>query len=138
MTKQGNAAPGFIEMVRAHGPITLGTARAYAAGLPAAQQSHSCCACRKCVCPSNGCCCKGKCAALSLNCGIGGCLWYACFFCVCKDSAHPGAYSCSDMKGNTYNMVKVDAEKDTWALFSENVALSPSKGDNLAVQCYCE
>ena len=135
---KGKGAPAFLDMVRAHEPITLGAARAYAAGLPPAQQKHPCCACRKCVCPTNSCCCKGKCAGLSFNCAIGGCLWYSCFLCACTDSVHPGAYSCSDMKGNTYHVVKVDAEKGTWAYFSENTALAASKGDNLQVQCFCE
>ena len=129
-------APAFLNMVRAHESITLGDARAYAAALPVDRQSHPCCACRKCVCPTSASCCKGKCAALSCNLATGACLWYGCFFCVCKDG--PGSYSCTDLKGNAYNMVKVDAERDTWALFSENAHLGASKGDKLAVQCYCE
>ena len=118
----GAEPPGFLDMVRVHGPITLGAARAYARKLDPAQQRHPCCACYKCVCPSNGCCCPGACVGLSCNVAFGGCLWY----------------SCSDLKGNEYNVVKVDAEKGTWAFFSENRAVGTYKGDNLQVGCYCE
>ena len=39
------------------------------------------------------------------------------------------------MKGNTYNMVKVDGKQDKWACFSEN-EYATNKGDDLKVNCY--
>ena len=134
-----NDAPAFLTMVRDHGPITLGEARKYAAALPPNKQKHPCCACYKCVCPTqDGVCCKGQCVSLSCNMALGGCLWYSCFLCACIDSAHPGSYSCSDMKGNDYNLVKVDADKGTWAFFSQNAVVGANNGDNQKVKCYCE
>ena len=129
--------PSFASMVRDNGPITLGAARAYARKLPANQQKHPCCACYRVRCPTNGCCCKGKCVGLSCHLTLGSCLWYCWpWMCACTDTDNPGTYSCSDLKGNTYNLVNV-LEGKKWALFTENVFMT-SKGDDLEAGCYCE
>lgn len=123
-------------MVRDNGMITLRAAKQFAATLSPEQQKHKCCACKQAVCPTGAACCKGSCIMLSPELLCGDCLWYGCWFCVCKDKANPGTYSCTDMKGNRYNMAKVDGKQDKWACFSENEYVT-AKGDDLKVYCYC-
>ena len=127
--------PGFTEMVRTAGPITLGDARKYASSLPADKKKMSCCACKKVRCSTEGCCCKGGCVALSCNLLCGRCLWYGCWYCACKHG-DDGEYNCTDLKGNFYVLVPVN-ESGTLACFTENTHIS-SKGEELKVQCYCE
>lgn len=139
--KVTTTAPDFQEMVREFGPITLGEARRYAATLPPEQQGLTNCVCYKvrfaccpgcvagCACPINCCCCVWTPASLYLLDFLTG-----LFFCVCSEGS--GQYSCSDMKGNSYHLFKVDGETGTLAWFSDNEACS--KGDNLKVSVYCE
>ena len=135
--ERADGAPSFEQMVRANGPITLGEAKQYATQLPLEQQKHPCCACYKVTCPTNGCCCKGGCVGLSCNLLLGGCLWYGCWFCACNSANNRGIFTCTDLKGNTYNVVKVDGQKAKWACFGEN-EYAKTKGDQLPVTCYCE
>ena len=98
-------------------------------------------------CPKQGCCCPGRCVGVACPLQCGDCVWTpASFcgldlcigmcFCNCADSEHPGSYSCTDLKANTYRMVLVDQEARTYAWFSENEFAS--KGDDLGVTLYCE
>ena len=133
--------PSFVEMVRDSGPITLGDARMFARNLPSNQQKHPCCACYKVRCPTNGYCCKGKCVGVSCHLAFGTFLWYCWpWMGACTDTHNPGTYSCSDMKGNTYNVVKVmEGERGKWAFFSENnLAMDPQGDDLNVVGCYFE
>jgi hypothetical protein len=131
--------PTFDTMVRENSPITLGAARAYAQKLPSDQQKHPCCACYKVRSPTNSCCCKDRCVGLSCHLKLGNCLWYCWpWMCACNDKREPSIYSCSDLKGNTYKIVKVSgSRRGKWACFTEN-ALASSKGDDLEVGCYFE
>ena len=130
-------APSFEKMVRDNGPITLGEAKQFARTLPAEQQNHKCCACKKVVCSTGHSCCPGSCVCCTTNVRFGKCLWYGQWFCACKSNANPGTFSCTDLKGNIYNLVKVDGEKDKWAWFTEN-EYTKVQGDDLKVSCYCE
>ena len=130
--------PDFKEMVRNFEPIRLGDAKEFASNLTPDQQKHPCCACFKIYCTSVSKCCPKKCCSLSCNILCPCCLWYCIpWLCACKDTKNPGEFSCTDLKGNRYELVKVDAEYETWAFFSENIYLNP-KGSDLKASLYCK
>ena len=58
------------------------------------------------------------------------------FFCNCKDEEYPGSHSCVDLKGESFSLVKVNAESGTYGWFTENKVLS-DRGDDLQVRLYC-
>jgi hypothetical protein len=121
------AAPKFLEMVREHSKdVTLGEAKAFAATLPKDKQGcfSGCYTVRSPSCPG-----VPLYFACPLN--VGCCLWYNWFFCACP-SGDAGAYSCTDNKGITYYLVKVD-DKGTLGWFSDT-----SPKDDLKVSCYCD
>lgn len=134
-------APLITEMVR-DGPMTLGAAQRLAAALPEDQKSRNISGCYKVRCAS----CPGCVAGCAVPLQCGGCVWTpASFylldlligmcFCNCADERNPGSFSCTDMKGNTYTLVKVD-ERGSLAWFSDNDACS--KGDDLRAGLFCE
>ena len=124
----------FETMVRENGPITLGDAKMYAGNLAADQQKHPCCRCYRVRCPTNSSCCPGSCVCLTCNLSLFDCIWYSCFFGVCYKGN--GEYSCLDLKGNRYTLVKVDSGNERWGLFTENV-IYDAQGDAREVSCYC-
>ena len=114
--------PSFQEMVRERGPVDLQEARRYAASLPSHQQGIGGCYKVRCTC------CPGCVAGYACPVQCGGCVWTpACFymdlciglcFCNCADPTSPGAYTCTDLKGIQYDLVKVDGESGTLAYYS--------------------
>lgn len=136
LERSGNAK--FVADVRCVSKITLGEAKAYAAGLSPVQHRFGACKCFSMKCPVGARYCAGK--LVGWTCPInwcGSCICTPCLVCMCApDAAVPGVWSCVDLKGNFYALVKVDVERDTWAWFSENQAFG-TKGDNLGVCCYC-
>jgi len=136
-----------LDSVRARDSITLGNAHAYVSTLSTDEIKVG--GCYKVYSP----CCCGKNCVVGYSCPChccGCCLWtpfcmpflplqwaISPFFCVCKDSAQPGAYSMTDMKGNTTSIVLVDGEKGTLAYFGENEYATSHK-DDLKAGCYCE
>jgi hypothetical protein len=142
--KGGNVAKddAFLCAVRSFDRVTLGEAKRYAASLPPDQQGVTGCYRVHCLCP----CCP-QCAlgfACPMQC-CGRCLWTPGFFfgldafislcfCVCKENR--GNNSCVDMKGNTYALLKVDAENDTLAWFSSNECCDDTP-DAAAASIYC-
>lgn len=134
----------FLAAVRGGGKISYGEAKAYASSL----QQKSVCGCYKITVAKGAACCGGRC--VGYTCPIpccGGCVWtpgFFCFldaliglcFCTCKDAQPDNAYSCTDMKGNFYALVRVDDEKGTLAWFSENRSLG-GKGDSMTNTCFC-
>lgn len=131
----GGAGPHFEEMVRRDGPITLGDAKAYMGSLSTDQKKHPCCGCYTVRCPASSSCCPGSCVGVTCNSSCGDYLWYCCFFGACYNN-DTGMYSCTDLKGNDYVMVKVDKENEKWAWFSENTLVN-RKGDEREVSCFC-
>jgi hypothetical protein len=121
------SAPTFDEMVRDRAKITLGEAKKYANTIPEGKRGGftGCYTVRSPSCP-------GCCLALACPLNLGCCLWYNTFMCACKDDA-PAAYSCTDGKGISYYLVKVDAEKGTLAWFSHT-----DMHDDLKAGCFCE
>lgn len=130
--------PDFKEMVRNFEPIRLGDAKEFASSLSPGEQKHPLCACFKVHCTSTSRCCAKKCFGLSCNIRCPCCLWYCIpWLGACKDTKNPGRFSCIDLKGNRYELVKVDAENQTWAFFNDNVYLNP-KGNDLKASLYCK
>ena len=123
------AAPTFETMVRENGSITLGEAKQFAQALPAEKQKTFC-GLYTIVSPQ----CPGICICLSCPINLCCCVAYFPFLCACPADT-PGTWSCTDMKGITYNLVPVD-EKGTMAFFSEQEMIQ-GHGDALKVGCYC-
>ena len=147
--QKGTPASDFVSRVRARDAIKLGEARAYAATLPHDTTHPS--GCHRVYCRQGACCCPNRCVgyARPMRCSCcpccSQCLWTpACFgcdlgiglcFCVQSD-ASPGTYSCTDLKGNFYALVRVDEKRGTLAWFSDNVVLKDNM-DDTTVSCYC-
>ena len=139
-----SAAPSVEEMARERSSaLTLGEARQYAQLLPAHTRESNISGCYKVRSPSCPGCCLG--CAFPLECC--GCAWtpaslwgldigIGLCFCNCRSADYPGGFTCTDMKANTYSLVKVNGEKGTLAWFSDNEACG--KGDMAGVSCYCE
>jgi len=108
------SAPPMVEMVRERKPIRLGDAKKYAQSIPKDQRGGFC-GCFVVRCTS----CPGIPFWCTCPCVCGGCLWYQWFLCACTaDESEPAAYSCTDLKGIEYYLVKADAERGTLACFS--------------------
>ena len=136
----------FTEMVDAREKITLGAAKQHAASLPE-EQRRADCGCFKVRCIQ---CCGPNCVA-GVSCFVpcGCCLWTpSCYYgldlligmlmgCNCPEGSNTGTYSCTDLKGNKFSLVKVDGDKGVYAWFSEN-EWATSHGDTLENAVYCE
>lgn len=121
------SAPAMVEMVRERKQIRLGDAKRYAHSIPKDQRGGFC-GCFMVRSPH----CPGIPLGCTCPCVCGRCLWYEWFLCACK-SDEPAAYSCTDLKGISYYLVKADAEKGTLACFS-GMNLTDAKTNG----CFCE
>ena len=125
----------FDQRVLDHAPILYGETRSNAEMLTDGDQRMPCCGCYKVVCSTEASCCPGTSIGLTPTLNLcGGCVWFACFFCVCADAAHPGDYNCSDLKGNYYALVALG--KGKFGCFTESTFAS--KGAELPIACYFE
>ena len=133
----------FRQKVRNNEAITLRDARINAANsLSSEDTSHPCCMIRRAVySESSSCeCCKNSsnfkycctCNHISVNCGC--CIYYGCFFAVCKNGKYPGTYTCTDLKGITYHYMALGDGKWGWWSYGPFGNTSKEEDD---ITCYC-
>jgi hypothetical protein len=125
----------FLQMVRDRQPITLEQAKGNARNM---NNRSIGCGCFSVQRPSNAECCTGNkcCYTMTVPCIC--CIAYAPCMCVCSDEDNtPGLYTCTDLKGVKYDLMKVDEEKGTLACWNYHPLTSQKAGDQHEVSCYC-
>ena len=141
MERDGNLYD-FAGMVRERKPITLAQAKANARQMSEFERKLPCCGCYNVQRPSNAECCAGNRCWYVVNVNFFGCVTYCCTalcwpLCVCSDDENnPGLYTCTDLKGIKYDIMKVNAEQGTLAWWSYSL-FDSTDVDEHENSCYC-